>query len=207
MNMMMNFFCKMVNLRPIGSGITRRDHRQEPSPLCLLNISRWNMILDWWNTICSATTTLRLIYEYVTFFGPVRLNRKYTYHQHKENNHLDKLVLTFLITWLISVHIFCPRRDNSCHPVFIFRSGISNAIKDIVLYLLGKGWNTSSIYDSTFPLQYLKRVAISSTVTKTVQYTFLKGVTKWFKFLLPKRNHDVGTSSKSSKWVWIKCII
>ena len=51
------------------------------------------------------------------------------------------VVFTFLVLWLILVHIFIPKKDKACCPIFVFRKGISNAnICDVVLYLLYEGW-------------------------------------------------------------------
>ena len=55
----------------------------------------------------------------------------------------------FFVIWVL---------DKACCPVFVFRRGISNAICDIVLYLLIEGWNIPLINHGTVPFQYLKTV-------------------------------------------------
>ena len=54
--------------------------------------------------------------------------------------------------------MFGQRKDKSWRCVFIFRSGKSNVIYDLVEYLLCKGLNMSLLYDCTIPFQYLKTV-------------------------------------------------
>ena len=51
----------------------------------------------------------------------------------------------------ILVHIFGQGKDKACCPEFVFRGVISNAIYDLVLYLLYERLNVASIYDGTIP--------------------------------------------------------
>ena len=71
----------------------------------------------------------------------------------------EVVVFTFLVLRLVLVHILGPGKD-VCYPVLVFRRGISNAICDLVLYLLYGGLKISLIYDGTIPLQYLKTVVV-----------------------------------------------
>ena len=47
-------------------------------------------------------------------------------------------------------------QDALSHPVFVFRTNISNAIYDLVLYLLYEGLKIL-IYDGTITFDYLKK--------------------------------------------------
>ena len=44
--MVMNCFCRMVDLRTAGSRVSRRDHLQEASPSWISNTKGWESILD-----------------------------------------------------------------------------------------------------------------------------------------------------------------
>ena len=72
----------------------------------------------------------------------------------------EVVVFTFLVLRLVLVHILGPRKDKVRCPVLVFRRGISNAICDLVLYLLYGGLKVSLIYDGAIPLQYLKTVVV-----------------------------------------------
>ena len=50
------------------------------------------------------------------------------------------------------VHIFSPKKDKACRPVFFLR----NTICDLVLHLFLEGLNISLIYDGRVLFQYLK---------------------------------------------------
>lgn len=46
----------------------------------------------------------------------------------------ETVVSKVLVLWLILVHIFSPRKDKARCPVFVFCSGIFNAIYGLALY-------------------------------------------------------------------------
>ena len=127
---------------------------------------------------------------------------------------------------LILVHISGPRKDKGSCPVFVFRRVTSNAICDLVLYLLKHIIDLS--WYNPVPFRYLKTVVAMqcSTVSETGRhFIFLKwaapmwergGKSKqrdmhlycavWslcFRFLLSMGNHDV---QPQSKWGWIKSL-
>ena len=80
-------------------------------------------------------------------------------------------------TRVILDHIFGPTKDKFFFPAFIFRTGLSNGICDLVLYLQTGGLNISLIYTGKIPFQYLKTVfaiqyyTLSLTASK---FIFLK---------------------------------
>ena len=92
-------------------------------------------------------------------------------------------VFTFLVLWLILAHIFGQRKVNACCSVFVFCWGTSNAICDLVLYLLYEGLSISLMYDGTVLLQCLKAVIAMQDLTLPdtgSQLIFLKWITpKW----------------------------
>lgn len=89
----------------------------------------------------------------------------------------EKCCSFYIFSTMVNFSIyFGTRKDKTCCPVSFLCRDISNAICDLVLYLLSDGWNMSWIFDGTIPFLYLK-------IEVAMQASDLSGTGSQFIFL------------------------